>query len=192
MINEIENKGSLNKMSDLEFSKNKLEMMRYRANSLSYMLGFLAIFLSLFGGFVCFNSMNAVEWVVLLKIAINVIIVLFGFLCCEKAKSYNAKGSLVLVVLGALNIVRIFWIPIILMRGQSALDAGETTDLVGNVVDKSLTGITAWLPANGNFRAILAITFFVLAAVSFITAGIIGYIRSKKLSTYLSSINVKL
>ena len=192
MINEVENKVSLDKMSDLEFGKNKLEMMRYRANSLSYMLGFLAIFMSLFGGFICFNSMNAVTWVVLLKIAINVIIVLFGFLCCERAKSYNAKGSLILVALGVLNVVRIFWIPIYLMRGQAALNAGKTSDLVGNVVDVNLTKITGWLPADGNFRAVLAIIFFVLAAVAFITAGVIGYIRSKKLSTYLSSINVKI
>ena len=39
MINDIENKNSLNEMSDLEHDKNQLEMMRYRVNSLSYILG---------------------------------------------------------------------------------------------------------------------------------------------------------
>ena len=43
MMNNVENKNDLNKMSDLEFGKNKVEMMRYRENSLSYKLGMAGI-----------------------------------------------------------------------------------------------------------------------------------------------------
>ncbi len=50
----------------------------------------------------------------------------------------------------------------------------------------------AFLPANGNFRAIFAMILFGCAAALFITAGVIGYQRSKKLKTYLDSINVKM
>ena len=188
MINEVENKVSLNQMSDLEFGKNKLEMMRYRANSLSYMLGLIGVLTSLFAAFVALNSMNPRVWVVLVKIAINIIIVLFGFLCCERAKSYNKKGSLVLVGLGAACALRIFWIPIQLILGQSAINKGELTDKVGDTVIPTSTSYTAWLPADGNFRAVLCIMFLIIAATAFIAAGVIGYIRSVKLAKYLDSI----
>ena len=46
-----------------------------------------------------------------------------------------------------------------------------------------------WLPANGNFRAILAIVLLSCAAVFFISAGLVGLIRSKRLENYMSSIN---
>lgn len=191
MINEVENKVSLNQMSDLEFGKNKLEMMRYRANSLSYMLGLLGVITSLFAAFVAMNSMNPKIWIVLVKIAINICIVLFGFLCCERAKSYNKKGSLVLVGIGIACIIRIAWIPIQLLLGQSEINDGIMSDKVGDTVLPNMTGTTAWLPADGNFRATLCIIFLVISAISFIAAGIIGYIRSVKLANYLSSINQK-
>ena len=130
MINEVENKVSLNQMSDLEFGKNKLEMMRYRANSLSYMLGLLGVITSLFAAFVAMNSMNPKIWIVLVKIAINICIVLFGFLCCERAKSYNKKGSLVLVGIGIACIIRIAWIPIQLLLGQSEILFGSERTII--------------------------------------------------------------
>ena len=47
-MNNVENKNDLNKMSDLEFGKNQVEMMRYRDNSLSYKLGLGGLVFSVF------------------------------------------------------------------------------------------------------------------------------------------------
>lgn len=198
MINEMENKPSLNEMSDLEFDKNKLEMMRYRANGLSYMLGFIGIAFSVLAAFVSLNSFNPNSVLVIVKILLNVFILLFGFLCCEKSKAYSKNGSLVLIGLGGICIARIFWVPLQLIinynKFMSALDKGESTAKYEEVLGKTITGFykgdntVRWLTANGNFRGIITIVFLALAAVSFIFAGIIGAKRSVKLAGYLDSI----
>lgn len=179
MVNNMENNTSLNSVSDLENSKNKLEMMRYRVNSLSYMFGFLAILLSVLAAFVCLNSMEPTKAYVILKIFLNIIVLLAGFLCCEKSKSYSTKGSIALIVLGVICVLRIFWIPVQLFT--------ENPNLVGQVMENTRHA-TAWLPSSGVFRGFLAIVLLSGSAASFIFAGIVGYIRSKKLITYLDSI----
>ncbi len=181
MVNNMENNNSLNSLSDLENGKNKLEMMRYRTNGLSYMLGFLAILCSIMGAFISLNSMAVNKPTVLLKILLNIAIILIGFLCCEKTKAYSKTGSITMIVLGGLCALRIFWVPLLLMGN---LEVGQT-------VVKSDYAI-AWLPNNGPFRGIFATIWLVLAALFFIASGVIGYIRSKKLATYLDSINVKM
>ena len=202
MINEFENNNSLNQMSDLEHDKNQLEMMRYRENHLSYNIGIIGIFASLMACFVCLNSTNPVSAVLVAKILLNIVILLGGFLCIEKAKAYSKNGSIGLIVFGGICVARIFWIPLQLLIyfGQyKNFLAGESTDttyekylgktIISGYVEGA--GSYRWLPASGNFRAIFAIVFLVIAAVTFIAAGVIGYIRSKKLATYLDSLKVK-
>lgn len=201
MINEMENKPSLNEMSDLEFGKNKLEMMRYRANGLSYMLGFGGIAFSVLAAFICLNSFNPNSVLAIIKILMNVFILLFGFLCCEKAKAYSRQGSIMLIGLGGVCILRIFWVPLQLMinfnKYITALDKGEgieTLNKYKNILGKTITSYyegdnsIRWLTANGNFRGIIAIIFLCIAAAFFITAGLVGVIRSKQLTTYLDSL----
>ncbi len=181
MVNNLENNNSLDSVSDLENSKNKVEMMRYRPNSLSYMLGFLAILCSVMGAFVALNSMAVNKPLVLVKILLNIAILLVGFLCCEKSKAYSMQGSIALIVLGAICALRIFWVPLNLMRGVQT----------GAVVTPSEYAI-AWLPNSGVFRGVFATVFMAAAAALFIVSGVIGYMRSKKLSTYMDSIKEKL
>lgn len=201
MINEMENKPSLNEMSDLEFGKNQLEMMRYRANGLSYMLGFGGIAFSVLAAFISLNSFNPNSVLVIVKILMNVFILLFGFLCCEKAKAYSKNASLLMIGLGGVCIARIFWVPLQLMiyynKFMSAFEAGEDTKGFEKYIGKTITGYYKgdnsfrWLTPNGNFRAILAIVFLILAGLFFIGAGLIGVRRSVKLSGYLDSIKEK-
>lgn len=199
MINEMENKASLDQMSDLEFGKNKLEMMRYRVNGLSYKLGFAAILCSVFGAFVCLNSINPKTFIVILKILLNIVILLAGFLCVEKTRNYSKQASIGLIVLGGVCAARIFWIPIQLMTYYNiyvnAIKSGDTaaqakaTEIIGKPITGFFTnGSVRWLPYSGNFRGILAIVLLASAAAFFILAGVVGFIRSQKLSQYLDSI----
>ena len=87
MINERENNNSLNKMSDLEYTKNDTEMMRYRVNGLSYKLGLVAMISSLLGAFICLNSIQPKDWQVIFIIFINIIVLLGGFLAAEMVKN---------------------------------------------------------------------------------------------------------
>ena len=108
MINEVENTNSLNQMSDLEHDKNELEMMRYRENHLSYNIGIIGIFASLMACFISLNSTNPITAVVVVKVLLNIVILLGGFLCIEKAKAYSKQASIGLMVFGAICFARIF------------------------------------------------------------------------------------
>ena len=106
MSNELENDLALD-MSPEELHKTKSEMMRYRSNSLSYWLGFGAIGFSVFGSFVCLNSFQPTTVLVILKILLNIVILLFGFLSCEKAKAYSKQASISLICIGSVCALRI-------------------------------------------------------------------------------------
>ena len=103
MINEQEKKANISKMSDLEYAKNDVEMMRYRANGLSNKLGLLGMAFSVLGMFICLNSFKPTDIQVLLIVMINIVILLGGFLACERAKAYSKNGSIALVVFGGVR-----------------------------------------------------------------------------------------
>ena len=201
MMNNVENKNDLNKMSDLEFGKNQVEMMRYRDNSLSYKLGLGGLVFSVLACFFCLNGFNPTSFTTLIAIMLNIVILLGGFLGIEKTKSYSMKGSISLIVFGGMCAARIFWIPLqLLTYFPKYMDFinGKTTDnsyekYLGKTITSAYaatSGSYRWLPANGTFRGIFAVILLVIAAATFIGAGVIGYIRSKKLSTYLDSLKV--
>ena len=215
MINEQEKKATISKMSDLEYAKNDVEMMRYRTNGLSHKLGLLGMAFSTIGMFICLNSMKPNNIQVLLIVLMNIVIILGGFLACEKAKSYSAKGSIALAVFGAICAARIFYVPIILIKQFDKYDSAykivssDTATLAEKAtaradmtaaayyLDDTITAYyggtyaNAFLSHSGNVRAVFAIICFALAAAGFIAAGVLGVMRSKKLSTYLDSIKEK-
>ncbi len=230
MMNNVENKNDLSKMSDLEFGKNKVEMMRYRENSLSYKLGMAGIGASVLAAFICLNAFNPIDVGTLIAIMLNIVILLGGFLCVEKSKSYSFGGSIGLIIFGGLCIGRIFWIPVFYLIAHydkwksataSLKAANETlaaatkaedaeairlatieveeltkkvaghTKYLGKTITTNNYNKLTYLPTDGNVRAILAIIALVVAAGFFIAAGYIGMVRSKKLNTYLNSINQK-
>ncbi len=200
--NEMEKNASLDSVSDLEFGKNRVEMMRYRANSLSYMLGFGGIICSLLAAFICLNSTQPNTVVVILKIMLNIIILLGGFLCCENTKAYSKRASIAMIVFGGICVARIFWIPLQLIiyynKYVAAFNAG---DLEGQAAAAKYVGLpitghfsggaNAWLPYSGNFRGVAAIVLLSVAATFFIASGVVGYIRSTRLNNYLDSLKEK-
>lgn len=195
MMNNVENKNDLNKMSDLEFGKNKVEMMRYRDNSLSYKLGFGAIGCSIVAGFLCLNSFNPSTFRTMLAILLNIILLLGGFLAVEKTRAYSFKGSIAMVVFGVVCGLRIFWIPlnIIIQYSQWAAGGKKVEDLVnypylGATITTTNMNQLYYLPQSGIFRGVAAIIFLAAAAALFIVAGYLGMVRSRKLTTYLNSI----
>lgn len=205
MISEQNKTANLNKMSDLEYQKNDTEMMRYRPNGLSHKLGLLGMGGSIFGAFICLNSMAVTNIQVLFIILINIVILLGGFLAAEKAKSYSKQGSIALIVFGGVCAARMFYIPLVLIVNYSIYEdciakGDKTSDTYLNAKDNLGATITsvdqklvanAFLPSSGTFRGVFAMVLFAIAAAAFITAGVIGFMRSQKLSKYLDSINEK-
>lgn len=165
------------------------EMLRYKSNSLSYKLGMLAILMSIMAAFI---SLNSVAWnfVVIIKILMNIVILLFGFLSIEKVKSYSKEYSFVLIGMGAVCVLRIFWYPLLIMidYGKYLQDSTNTGILGPTVTGTYLQN--SYLPMSGYFRGIAAIIFLGLAAAAFIASGIVGLIKAKQYSEFMATQDV--
>ena len=199
MINEMEKNKTMSKMSDLEFDKNSVEMMRYRNNKLAYWLGLGGLAFSVLAAFIILNSMSPITVQVILCIFLNIFILLSGFLACERTKTYSRNGSIFLGALGVINILQIFWLPLTIIitynKWESITDINEKSnygrDNVGAVITEGGSNSIHWLSTNGNFRGIIAIIFLALSAGFFISGAVIGIMKSKKLSNYLDSLKVE-
>lgn len=197
---------------DQEYENLQLEKMRYNNNSISYKLGLGGIVLSLVAMFIGLNSVAPSSILTLFIVLINILVFLFGFLSSEKVKTYSKKYSFYMYGLGGICVARIFVYPLILIVNYSkfmAMMNGATPENFANTFDsakaqyKDTLGATimgtlnsdstaiigtGYLWNNGIFRGILLMIILVCAAACFISAGIIGYTKQKKLNAYLDSI----
>lgn len=199
MINEMEKNKTMSKMSDLEFDKNSVEMMRYRNNKLAYSLGLVGLAFGVLASFIILNSMAAITVQVILCIFLNIFMLLSGFLACERTKTYSRNGSIFLGVLGVVNVLQIFWLPLTIIttynKWNSITDVNEKStygrENVGAVITEGGANSIHWLSTNGNFRGILAIVFLVISAAFYISAAVLGVMKSNKLNNYLDSLKVE-
>lgn len=188
MPNNLENNGIVEKTEKVYYNVENLEgeMMRYRNNSLSYKLGMIGILFSILGAFIALNS---VVWdvTVVVKILMNIIILLFGFLSVEKVKAYSKEYSFVLIGIGAVCVLRMFWIPLTLIVDYSNYlkDSTNTGKLGPAVVGQYLNNSYLWM--SGYFRGITAIVLLGIAAACFFAAGTIGLFKAKKYSDFMST-----
>ena len=164
-------------MNNIKKEQDKIDLMRYRNNNLSYMFGLMALLFSVTASFIGLNSL-AYNYTSLIKILLNIAILLFGFLFSEQAKTYSKKASFWLIILGFICFLRILWAPRILLFGSSQ-EWGE----VLNLKNKNIN----WLPQSATLRGWISLILLLIAGSSFITSGIIGYIKANKLINYLKS-----
>lgn len=170
------------------------EMMRYRNNGLSYKLGFGGIACSIFAAFICLNSFNPNSFLVIIKILMNIAILLFGFLSIEKAKAYSKQGSITLMVIGGINIARMFWVPLLLIinfanwKNAPAAEKAQYESILGKTITNDTNNLINYLPQDGYFRGIFAMILLAASAAFFIAAGVIGYKRAVKLNNYMESL----
>lgn len=212
----------MNKSSIDSTAKNlELEKMRYNNNSLSYKLGYCGIACSVIAAFIALNSFGSSDASTMVKILMNIVILLVGFLATEKVKVYKKEYSYVMCTLGGVCFARIFWVPLQLFiyynKFINAIDPtnnnsftaakekygsklgatiiGKWNDATfnddGNLLTEGYRTATGYLTMNGNIRAIIILVFLALAGVSFIASGIINIHKSNKLNNYLVEIGEK-
>lgn len=212
MINEQKERNTLTKMSDLEYSKNDVEMMRYRDNKMAYWFALGGMVFSLLACFMGLNTLTASTANTMVAIFINIIVLLGGFLAAERTKSYNVNGCIAVIVFGGVSVARIFYYPLLIMINFNTfmgLVDGEIANTLTeaeketytnayNMLGPSVTSkylgknvSNAFFFPNGNARAITMIVMLSISAGMFIAGGIIGFMRARKLNTYLESINQK-
>ena len=100
-----------------------------------------------------------------MSVVYNLLFLLFAFLCSEGVKNYSKVYSSVLLVIGAMQIVRIFGIP---MKAHGTAITLEGADVIV-MGDKQFTTV---------------IVFLVISAICCITAGVVGLIKTITLENY--------
>lgn len=180
----------------------KVQKMRYQSNSLSYILGFIGIGFSVAAAFIALNS-SSPRFATAIMIIGNIIILLFGFLSCEKVKAYQKKYAYCLIAFGGICVARIFWVPMQLItyyaKWQTAIENGDSVTKLEceKILGATITKVTengsyvAFLPTSGTFRGVLAIILLICAATAFIASGVICIIKSNKLNKYLATLEEK-
>jgi hypothetical protein len=199
-------------MSDLEYSKNDVEMMRYRNNKLAYLLGLGGMVFSLLACFMGLNTLTATTANTMVAIMINIVVLLGGFLAIERTKNYNTNGCIATIVFGGVSFARIFYYPLLIIANFNTFRSLVDGSLSGTLTEEeaktfadaykmlgpSVTSYylnedvaNAFFFPNGIARATTMIVMLSISAGMFIAGGVIGFLRARKLNAYLESINQK-
>lgn len=146
----------------------KTDRMRFTKNKFSANLSYLAIVFNAIY-FVSVYSTDVGSYFYNIEIGFsvvyNLLFMLFVFLASEGVKSYDLKYSVVLTVLGALQIVRIFGIP---------MNAYYTFIKIG----------TKQVQVMEQGQFLLCVACLVLSSAAAILGGIVAYIKTRKLRNY--------
>ncbi len=158
----------------LEHEKQAIEQdrMRYTKNKTSSNFTALAIVFDVMYFIGLYKIDRGVYYYNILigaSIIYNLIFMLTAFLCMEGVKNYKKNFSYVLSVLGLIQIIRIFIIPM-KAKATTLVLSGETT------------------PAMSAGRFTYCLLTLVLSAACLFFAAFVGYTRSVKLEKYLSTI----
>ena len=144
----------------------KTEIMHYRLNKASSVLGLLAIlfnalmFLHIYG----MSSCKA-DFYLGVDLVINIVFMLYAFLVSENQKKYDIKAGYLSIGLGVIEVLRIFFIPL--------------KYLLQNLNDElHIKGLPM-----GDF--VYVVVLMILASLCLIGAGIICIRKTKKLEKYL-------
>ena len=160
-------------MNDDNFIKR--DRMRFIKNSQSANLCYLAILLNVFYFVSIYKSDVGTYYYNILigaSIVYNLIFMLAVFLSSEEVKNYNKKYSYLLAVIGILQIVRIFIIP---MRAHTAKTV--------------VNGAEVLVMHNGQFTRVCA--YLALSAACLLAAAAINIKKCNELSEHMKSIGVQ-
>ena len=160
------------------------DIMRYKNNSASFWLCILAIVLDSVMFIMIYKNKDCVPGVTAgLDLIVNVIFLLAVFLIAEKTKAYSKKAAYGAIVVGVVQIARIFWIPLY-FRNQNKIYLEELAKAEQAGEQLSYTGMVGL--EKGQFNAAV-ILMAVSAAVLFVAA-VITIVKSKRLQAHLEKI----
>jgi hypothetical protein len=140
------------------------DVLRYRKNKLSANLALLGLVFGCIYFMVLYaqvkNENFYYTWAIAFDVIYNLFFLLLTFLLSEEVKNYRRKLFVLQMILGALQIARIFWLPL--------------TGFINNAVEiSSFLWMALSLACSGGL---------------IIASGIIGYIRSKSLEEFTAQV----
>lgn len=154
------------------------DVYRYKRNKLAANLALLGLFIEcLF--FMVLYAINFTAYATVLiggSIILNLCVLLLTFLASEGIKVYNKKYAIVLLVIGVIQIVRIFIYPLDMLTDGSVL--GYTTSF------SSLTVRYFGVNLGASEVAAVLIVYLVLSAACILASALIGYIKAVQLEKF--------
>ncbi len=155
----------------MEVSEIKKDRMKYTKNKFSSNFALLSIIFNVFYFVNIYKSdVGNYYYSILIGASViyNLLFMLFTFLCSEGVKKYSFGYSVTLVVIGVLQIARIFYLP---TKAHNAV-------ITIADVDKAVMG-------NDQYRKV--IIYLLISAAFAIIGGIVGIIRNRILTAYTKS-----
>lgn len=149
------------------------DILRYKKNKLPANLALLALVFNIlyFTLLYTVHTTEAYKIWIGFSVIVNLLVLLFGFYASESVKSYNKKACIMLAVLAVVQIIRIFYYPLVGMKD-------------------------GWLKGNAYFGAImttasngtLMIIYLAGSAACFIVSAVLGYININRLNAHLKKV----
>ena len=171
----------------------KTDIMRYKTNGLSFWLCVLSIVFNVAMFLIIYTSRSCTPNFELgLDLLVNVIFMLAAFLAAEKTKAYKSSAGYVAMGLGAIEILRIFWIPLkyykmflaweveVNAMTEKLLAEGKTAEEIAILLPR-ISGLNA-----GQFT--WCIVLLVAACLALVAAGVIAILKSRKLRAHLAKL----
>ena len=151
----------------------KEDIQRYRKNKLASMLAILGLVMCCAYFVVLYaqvkNGDYYYKWPIALDVIYNLLFLLFVFLFSEQVKNYNRKMFWYQIAFGAMQFVRIFWLPL----------AGVTETVYPTLAGVSYEGAVL---SSGAF--ICMVVFLAASGACVIASAVIGYTRAKSLENF--------
>ena len=152
----------------------QLDRMRFTTNSTAANFALLAILFDVLY-FISIYESNVGSWYynILMGASIlyNLVFMLAAFLCSEGIKNYKVSYSYVMLLLGIIQIIRIFIYP---MRAKAA----------------TVTIMEQPVIVMGAGQFLRCVVYLVLSAACLIIGAVIGYSRSRALQAHLATLDI--
>lgn len=153
----------------------RLDRMRYTKNTLASGLALAAILFNVFY-FISIYESNVASWyyniLIGASILYNLVFMLSAFLSSEGIKNYKIGYSYAMIVLGVLQIARIFIYP---MRAHAATVTIQEEAVI----------------VMGNRQFVFCLIWLLASAACLLVGAVVGMIRSRQLQRYQATLDVK-
>lgn len=166
------------------------DIRRYKTNKLASSLALLAIVFNClyFCLLYSFRELTAAGdpnkfqgsdlWRLGVSVVLTLVVLLFTFLCSEGIKNYNKKYAIPLLVIAAVQVIRMFGMPLEMLKKDIA--AGVSSQLSGGILNMRYFGID--LTPTACYT--ILVVWLAASAACLIAAAIVGYINSSKLEQF--------
>ena len=158
----------------------RTDIKRYKNNKVASSLALLAIVFNClyFCLLYSFRDNYFGTWRLGVSVILTLVVLLFTFLSSEGIKSYNKKFAIPLLILAAVQIIRMFGLPLEALKYDVSRDVAS--QITGGALNMRYFGID--LSPTASY--IILVVWLAASAACLITSAIIGYINSVKLENF--------